>query len=282
MYRSHHRTHSASSSSTARTTTPPLSSTSEDSNYEGLAWYQIDSVRRWREKEAAAHANFIGAHSAPKPDKEHGHGTHDKDMDDDDEDDDDERMSRRRPSWEVAESAPRVALYSKSPGAAPSPRAARAGAHAHHHKSHEHSRAAEADHGGDDEEIRRGPWTCPVKGCPKVLGGRDPKTWLRHLDSHWSHVYKRYTCPKCSCEFSRPESVMRHAASKASCADVRPVEVIERVPCWTNSAYAKFFDECSRFHPLYKTLHPVMEKARCGEAIQHPPWPILQPQIKFQ
>lgn len=275
MYRSHHRTDSTSSSSTARTTTPPLSSTSEDSNYDGLAWYQIPTVRQWKEK--AAHASCLGARSASKQDKEHGHGSDDKEMDD--EEDDDDRIAPRRPSWEVAESTPRAAFYSKSAGAAPGPRAARTHGHHHHLKSREP--LADADN-GDGDEIRRGPWSCPVKGCPKVLGGRDPKTWLRHLDSHWSHVYKRYSCPKCLCEFSRPESVMRHAASKPSCSDVRPCEVVERTACWQSPAYAKFFDPCPRLHPLHKTLHPFMEQARCGEAIEHPPWPILQPQIKFQ
>lgn len=270
MYRSHNRTESASSSasssSMARATTPPLSSTSEDSNYDGLAWYQLPSVRQW--KEGTAYAKPLGAHEAPKEDKEHNrHSTHkDKDSDDD---------SPRRPTWEVVEAAAHVIFYAKSL-AAPSPRAACAHAH---RKSRESSTDADE---GDGQGITRGPWGCPVKGCPKVLGGRDPKTWLRHLDSHWSHVYKRYSCPKCLCEFSRPESVMRHASSKPSCSEVRPCEVVERVPCWTNPAYAKFFDSCSRLHPLHKTLHPVMEKASRGEAIQHPPWPILQPQIKFQ
>ncbi|EKM53223.1 uncharacterized protein PHACADRAFT_259426 [Phanerochaete carnosa HHB-10118-sp] len=276
MYRGHYRTDSASSSasssSTAHATTRPLSSASDDAHYDSIAWYQMPSVRRWKEK--AAHAESRSAQEAPKLDKEHSHCTRDNEHGGGDDDDDDDEVSPSRTPWEIVESSPRTVFYSKSP-AAPSSRAARTHVY---HKSREPS--TDADDG--DDGTHRGPWGCPVKGCPKVLGGRDPKTWLRHLDSHWSHVYKRYSCPKCLCEFSRPESVMRHAVSKSSCSAVRPCEVVERVPCWTNPAYSKFFDSCSRLHPLHKTLHPAMEKARRGEAITHPPWPVLQPQIKFQ
>ena len=113
-----------------------------------------------------------------------------------------------------------------------------------------------------------------------MLRGRDPKTWLRHLDSHWSHVYKRYACPRCRAEFSRPESVMRHATTKPACRDVRTVDIIEREACWLAPAYARFFEHPPRFHPLYKILQPVIEAAERDENVAHPPWPILQPQFK--
>lgn len=277
MHTHHVRNDSGSSSALSdahdRASPPPLSSTSDDSVYEGLAWYQIASVRRWKERGQPA-----AAQPQPHPPRREAHAPLPKSPSATPARAQTTPSPSARPprrDREPASASPQHFVFSARPPPVLAPAHASPG---------RHSRASSSDADDGDEAAgvgaRKGPWGCPVRGCPQVLRGRDPKTWLRHLDSHWSHVYKRYTCPRCRTDFSRPESVLRHAAGKPQCADVRTADVIEREACWLSPAYVRFLDPPPRAHPLFKVLQPVIDAARREDRIAHPPYAVLQPQIK--
>lgn len=73
---------------------------------------------------------------------------------------------------------------------------------------------------------------------------------------------------------------MRHAATRPACCDVRTADIVEKEACWLAPAYAQFLDPPPKLHPLYKFVQPVIDMAQRDGNIAHPPWPILQPQIK--
>lgn len=258
MYHHARTDSSSSSSSTARSATPPSATSSDDSQTcDGLAWYQMPSVRLWKQRatEPTAIAQALGgsAQSTPRATPE---------------------SDASGPSPAATHAFPQHFVFHSPLPPPAAPKAKK--------KPSRKSRTppTDADEGDSDSARKGGPYHCPVRGCPQVLRGRDPKTWLRHLDSHWSHVYKRYTCPRCRTDFSRPESVMRHALTKAACHDVRTADIIERDACWLSPAYARFISPPPRLHPLFKVLQPVIDAAERDVNIAHPPWPILQPQIK--